>query len=208
MSELFDKGLKVRKEVLGEDYVNKSIAGADEFTRTMAEWSTEFCWGALWTTAARNGPPDPQYCQSGDAGRAEPASRAETARQGRAEERRHQGRDQGDPVAGGGVLRRARRYRCLPQRARSAQRSRIRSSEGREQEVAWPSRNTNSLPSAMRPARRGAAIISSAATRTTGRCRWTTSCGWRKEEGALRHRHRLQCGSIEEAEPDVPALSD
>ena len=48
-SELFEKGLKVRKEVLGEDYVNKSIAGADEFTRTMAEWSTEFCWGALWT---------------------------------------------------------------------------------------------------------------------------------------------------------------
>jgi 4-carboxymuconolactone decarboxylase len=48
-SDLFKKGLKVRKEVLGEDYVNKSIAGADEFTRTMAEWSTEFCWGALWT---------------------------------------------------------------------------------------------------------------------------------------------------------------
>ena len=46
---LFDRGLAVRKEVLGEDYVNKSIAGADEFTRTMAEWSTEFCWGALWT---------------------------------------------------------------------------------------------------------------------------------------------------------------
>lgn len=48
-SPLFEDGLKVRKEVLGEDYVNKSIAGADEFTRTMAEWSTEFCWGALWT---------------------------------------------------------------------------------------------------------------------------------------------------------------
>ena len=33
MSEesLFEKGLKVRKEVLGEDYANKSIAGADEF---------------------------------------------------------------------------------------------------------------------------------------------------------------------------------
>ena len=46
---LFDKGLKVRKEVLGEAYVEKSMAGADEFTRTMAEWSTEFCWGALWT---------------------------------------------------------------------------------------------------------------------------------------------------------------
>ena len=48
-TELFEKGLKVRKEVLGEDYVNKSIAGADEFTRTMAEWSTEFCGGACWT---------------------------------------------------------------------------------------------------------------------------------------------------------------
>jgi len=48
-SPLFEEGLNVRKEVLGEDYVNKSIAGADEFTRTMAEWSTEFCWGALWT---------------------------------------------------------------------------------------------------------------------------------------------------------------
>ena len=46
---LFDRGLAIRKEVLGEDYVNQSIAGADEFTRTMAEWSTEYCWGALWT---------------------------------------------------------------------------------------------------------------------------------------------------------------
>ncbi len=45
---LFEKGLAVRKEVLGEDYVNRSIAGADEFTRTMAEWSTSYCWGALW----------------------------------------------------------------------------------------------------------------------------------------------------------------
>ena len=31
-SELFEKGLKVRKQVLGEDYVNKSIAGADELS--------------------------------------------------------------------------------------------------------------------------------------------------------------------------------
>ena len=46
---LFERGMKVRKAVLGEEYVNKSIAGADEFTRTMAEWSTEFCWGALWS---------------------------------------------------------------------------------------------------------------------------------------------------------------
>src|ERR1700721_3905053 len=48
-SSWFEKGLKVRKEVLGEDHVNKSIARAYEFPRPMAEWSTEFCWGALWT---------------------------------------------------------------------------------------------------------------------------------------------------------------
>lgn len=47
--DLFEKGLAVRKDVLGADYVEKSIAGADEFTRTMAEWSTAYCWGALWT---------------------------------------------------------------------------------------------------------------------------------------------------------------
>ena len=46
---LFEKGLEVRKEVLGADHVDKSIAKADEFTRTMAEWSTAYCWGALWT---------------------------------------------------------------------------------------------------------------------------------------------------------------
>lgn len=45
---LFERGLALRKEVLGADYVERSIAGADEFTRTMAEWSTAYCWGALW----------------------------------------------------------------------------------------------------------------------------------------------------------------
>jgi 4-carboxymuconolactone decarboxylase len=47
--DLFEKGLAIRKEVLGADYVERSIAGADDFTRTMAEWSTAYCWGALWT---------------------------------------------------------------------------------------------------------------------------------------------------------------
>ena len=46
---LFEKGMVVRKDVLGAEYVERSIAGADEFTRTMAEWSTAYCWGALWT---------------------------------------------------------------------------------------------------------------------------------------------------------------
>jgi len=50
MSEtLFDKGLKVRREVLGAEYVDKSFASADDFTRPMQEYTTECCWGKIWT---------------------------------------------------------------------------------------------------------------------------------------------------------------
>ncbi|SRR5579885_992267 len=50
MSEtLFEKGLKVRREVLGADYVDKSLANADDFMRPMQEYTTECCWGKIWT---------------------------------------------------------------------------------------------------------------------------------------------------------------
>lgn len=45
----FDKGLALRKQVLGKDYVERSMAGADEFSRPMQELSTEYCWGYVWT---------------------------------------------------------------------------------------------------------------------------------------------------------------
>lgn len=48
-SELFEKGLKVRKEVLGEAYVETAFANADDFTRPMQEYATEACWGAIWS---------------------------------------------------------------------------------------------------------------------------------------------------------------
>lgn len=48
-TELFEKGLKVRKEVLGKEYVEKSIAGADDFAMAMQEYATEACWGMVWT---------------------------------------------------------------------------------------------------------------------------------------------------------------
>jgi len=47
--ELYDKGLAMRKDVVGADYVNKSIAEADDFTRPLQELVTEYCWGAVWT---------------------------------------------------------------------------------------------------------------------------------------------------------------
>ena len=48
-NDLFDRGLSARKAVLGSDYVDKSLAQADEFTRPLQELVTEYCWGAIWT---------------------------------------------------------------------------------------------------------------------------------------------------------------
>src|SRR5690554_5231048 len=48
-SPLFDKGLKVRREVLGAEYVDKSLANANDFMQTFQEVTTEFCWGYAWT---------------------------------------------------------------------------------------------------------------------------------------------------------------
>jgi 4-carboxymuconolactone decarboxylase len=48
-NEKFDRGMKLRKQVLGADYVEKSMAAADDFSRPMQELSTEYCWGHVWT---------------------------------------------------------------------------------------------------------------------------------------------------------------
>jgi 4-carboxymuconolactone decarboxylase len=48
-SEQFNKGLAVRKEVLGAEYVERSIQGADEFSMAIQEFATENAWGAIWT---------------------------------------------------------------------------------------------------------------------------------------------------------------
>lgn len=47
-TEDYDRGLALRKEVLGADYVERSFANADDFSRPMQELSTEYCWGKVW----------------------------------------------------------------------------------------------------------------------------------------------------------------
>ena len=44
----FKDGLKTRKEVLGEDYVNKSLSNADDFTMDIQKLATEYCWDEIW----------------------------------------------------------------------------------------------------------------------------------------------------------------
>lgn len=47
-SELFEKGLSIRKEVLGEAHVERSLTNTSDFARPMQELVTEYCWGAIW----------------------------------------------------------------------------------------------------------------------------------------------------------------
>ena len=48
-SDMFDAGLRMRKQVLGESHVERSLARATEFTKPIQELVTEYCWGAIWT---------------------------------------------------------------------------------------------------------------------------------------------------------------
>ena len=47
--EVFERGMAIRKSVLGKEFVEKSFAAADEFNRPMQELVTEYCWGAVWS---------------------------------------------------------------------------------------------------------------------------------------------------------------
>jgi 4-carboxymuconolactone decarboxylase len=47
-TENFKRGLEIRKSVLGAEYVEKSIASANEFNLPMQELATEYCWGEVW----------------------------------------------------------------------------------------------------------------------------------------------------------------
>lgn len=47
-SELFAAGLATRKEVLGNDYVEASLEGADDFMSVFQQITTEWCWGYAW----------------------------------------------------------------------------------------------------------------------------------------------------------------
>ena len=49
MSEEMQKvGLEKRKEVLGAEHVERSLANAHDYSRRMQELVTEYCWGQVW----------------------------------------------------------------------------------------------------------------------------------------------------------------
>ncbi len=47
--ELFENGMKIRRQVLGDAHVDRSLAGADEFSKDLQRMVTEFAWGGVWS---------------------------------------------------------------------------------------------------------------------------------------------------------------
>jgi 4-carboxymuconolactone decarboxylase len=49
VTDRFEQGLEIRREVLGDAYVDAALAAADELGRPLQELVTEYCWGAVWS---------------------------------------------------------------------------------------------------------------------------------------------------------------
>lgn len=49
MDEHYEAGMRMRREVLGDAHVDRSLASATDFDREMQEIVTKNCWGGIWT---------------------------------------------------------------------------------------------------------------------------------------------------------------
>jgi len=49
LAEVYDAGMAVRREVLGDAHVDRATASADEFTAEFQEMITRYAWGSIWT---------------------------------------------------------------------------------------------------------------------------------------------------------------
>ena len=47
-SETYGRGIEMRRAVLGDKHVDRSLAQVSEFSRPIQELVTEYCWGAIW----------------------------------------------------------------------------------------------------------------------------------------------------------------
>jgi 4-carboxymuconolactone decarboxylase len=46
--DVFEKGEEMRRRVLGDGHVDRSLREATDFGRPLQELVTEYCWGAVW----------------------------------------------------------------------------------------------------------------------------------------------------------------
>ncbi len=46
--ERYDRGMEVRRAVLGDDHVNRSLQNLDDFNREFQDLITRYAWGEIW----------------------------------------------------------------------------------------------------------------------------------------------------------------
>jgi 4-carboxymuconolactone decarboxylase len=46
--DLYAKGMAIRRQVLGDAYVDKALETVNDFNRDFQQMITEYCWGNLW----------------------------------------------------------------------------------------------------------------------------------------------------------------
>jgi 4-carboxymuconolactone decarboxylase len=49
VSDQHDRGMDVRREVLGDEHVDDAISGTTEFTKDFQDLITRYAWGEIWT---------------------------------------------------------------------------------------------------------------------------------------------------------------
>ena len=47
--KLMEEGIKTRRAVLGDEYVDRAMKNVDEFNKPFQELVSEYCWGVAWT---------------------------------------------------------------------------------------------------------------------------------------------------------------
>jgi 4-carboxymuconolactone decarboxylase len=45
----YEEGMRVRREVLGDEHVDRAIANTTDFTAAFQEFITRYAWGSVWT---------------------------------------------------------------------------------------------------------------------------------------------------------------
>lgn len=46
--QTYEKGMKIRRETLGDAYVDKALSQADDFSNDLQDLVTTYCWGEIW----------------------------------------------------------------------------------------------------------------------------------------------------------------
>jgi 4-carboxymuconolactone decarboxylase len=49
LGDAFESGMAVRREVLGDEHVDRAVANTTDFTAPFQDFITRYAWGSVWT---------------------------------------------------------------------------------------------------------------------------------------------------------------